>query len=149
MRVFLLDLSKSWAPAFQIDFILGRPQKQMQISFQACYLGHAETSEMGKLQGEMPSNLSSSYATVVNFIVFMTKVCLCLLFFHWNELQFSMKESSCSILFRGEKKPAATEQLQMLLQSPSCRSEDTWWVKPAAGFCRIPMPAAFLPFWQR
>lgn len=54
----------------------------MQISFQACYLGHAETSEMGKLQGEMPSNLSSSYATVINFIVFMTKVCLCLLFFH-------------------------------------------------------------------
>lgn len=46
----------------------------MQISPQACYLGRTELHEMEKHQWELPGNLSSSYTTVINFKVFMTKV---------------------------------------------------------------------------
>lgn len=52
----------------------------MQISPQACYLGRKELHEMEKQQWEMPDNLSFSYTTVIDFEVFMTKVCMCSLF---------------------------------------------------------------------
>lgn len=89
MCVSFLYLSIASAPAFQVDFTLGRPQKQMQISPQTCYLGRTELHEMEKQQWEMLGNLSSSYTTVINFKVFMTKVCMSSL--------FSIKMSSNSI----------------------------------------------------
>lgn len=118
----------------------------MQNSPQAFSFGCTELHEMEMQQWEIPGNLSSSYTPVINFKVFMTKVCTCSLF---SIKISSIKEHSCGILVRGEMKPMQTEQLQMLLQSPSPRSEDTWWAEPAGGVHRIPVPAAFLLFWQR
>ena len=68
-------------------------------------------------------NLSSSYTTVINFKVFKIKVCMFSL--------FSIKMSSNALekkvaVVRVEMKPMETEQLQLVLQSPSGRSEDTW-----------------------
>jgi len=68
-------------------------------------------------------NLSSSYTTVINFKVFKIKVCMFSL--------FSIKMSSNTLekkvaVVRVEMKPMETEQLQLVLQSPSGRSEDTW-----------------------